>query len=89
MGKKYFSEEDVLKLKEAEKGGGGGGPGCSTFMIVIGLGLIIAGLFWADSMQGKTLTPIVTPFAVVETAVSQLPTPTLAATATATASATW
>jgi hypothetical protein len=89
MGKKYFSEEDVLKLKEQEKGGGGGGPGCSTFMIVIGLGLIIAGLFWADSMQGKTLTPIVTPSAVAETAVSQLPTPTLAATATATASATW
>jgi len=88
MGKKYFSEEDVLKLKEQEKGGGGGVPGCSTFMIVIGLGLIIAGLFWADSMQGKTLTPIVTPFAVAETAVSQLATPTLAPTATATAIAT-
>jgi hypothetical protein len=86
MGKKYFSEEDILKLKDQEKGGGGG-PGCSTFMIVIGLGLIIAGLFWADSMQGKTLTPIVTPFAVAETAVAHLATPTLAATATATATA--
>lgn len=88
MGKKYFSEEDTLKLKEAEKSGGGDGPGCSAFMIVIGLGLIIAGLFWASEMQGKTLTPVVTPMVVAETAVSTSATPTLAATATATASAT-
>lgn len=89
MGKKYFSEEDVLKMKEAEKGGGGDGPGCSAFSLIFGLGLIIAGLFWASAMQGKTLTPVVTPFAIgMETAVSQLATPTLAPTATATASAT-
>lgn len=90
MGKKYFSEEDVLKLKEAEKGGGDGdGGGGARFLLIIGLGLIVAGLLYASYMQDKTLTPIVTPFAVAETAVSQLPTPTLAATATATASATW
>lgn len=87
MGKKYFSEEDVLKLKDAENGGGDG-PGCVTFMIVFGLGLIIAGLLWASEMQDKTLTPVVTSFAVAETAVAHLATPTLAATATATASAT-
>lgn len=87
MGKKYFSEEDVLKLKEQEKGGGGG-PGCGAFSVVFGIGLIIAGLFWASNMQGKTLTPVVTPFAIgMETAVAQLPTPTLAPSATATATA--
>lgn len=85
MGKKYFSEEDVLKLKEAEKGGGGGS---ASFLLIIGLGLIVAGLLYASHMQGKTLTPVVTPFAVAETAVAHLPTPTLAATVTATASAT-
>lgn len=86
MGKKYFSEEDILKLKEAEKGGGGG----ASFLVIVGLGLIVAGLLYASHMQGKTLTPVVTPFAIgVETAVSQLATPTLAPTATATASATW
>ena len=85
MGKKYFSEEDVLKLKEAEKGGGGGS---ASFLLIIGLGLIVAGLLYASHMQGKTLTPVVTPFAVAETAVSTSATPTLAATATATASAT-
>ncbi len=93
MGKNgYFSEEDILKLKEQEKGGGdgdGGGISCAGLSLIIGLGLIVAGLLYASYMQDKTLTPVVTPFAVAETAVAHLPTPTLAPSATATASATW
>ena len=87
MGKNGFTEKEILKLKEAEKGGSG--IGCAGLSLIIGLGLIVVGLLYASHMQGKTLTPMVTPFAIgQETAVSQLATPTLTATATATASAT-
>lgn len=86
MGKNGFTEEEILKLKEAEKGGGG--IGCAGLSLIIGLGLIVVGLLYASHMQGKTLTPVVTPFAVAETAVSTSAAPTLTPTATATASAT-
>lgn len=88
MGKNGFTETDILKLKEAEKAkapaDSGSRGGCGPLSIIIGLALIIAGLFFASAMQGKTLHPTVTSIAQ-ETAVSVSATPTLAPTATNTA----
>jgi hypothetical protein len=78
----------IKKLKEAERGTAKERGGCGRLSLIIGLALIIGGLFYASEMQGKTLRPNPTPLYVAETAVSQRATPTLAPTATATASAT-